>query len=130
MISDQAGVFTGGVFAELLDSWNIKPRLGAVGKHGYISVTERVSKTLKYKRLKRVAIIKGFDHLTVLCNEFEIWHNSWRPHMALLAFRPDDAYYEKKPEKPKRDAKTVPSNIEQSFFQETRITGHRLKNVA
>ncbi|MHC4708446.1 MAG: DDE-type integrase/transposase/recombinase, partial [Planctomycetota bacterium] len=31
IISDQASVFTGGVFAELLDSWNIRPRFGAVG---------------------------------------------------------------------------------------------------
>jgi len=49
IISDQASVFTGDVFAELLDSWNIKPRLGAVGKYGSISVTERVIKTLKYE---------------------------------------------------------------------------------
>jgi putative transposase len=130
IISDQASVFTGGVFAELLDSWNIKPRLGAVGKHGSISVTERVIKTLKYEWLKRVAIIKGFDHLTMLSNEFEIWYNSWRPHMALDGLRPDDVYYEKKLEKPKRDAKTVPCNIEYRLFQETRITGYRLKNVA
>ena len=33
IISDQASVFTGEVFAELLDNWNIKPRLGAIGKH-------------------------------------------------------------------------------------------------
>ena len=44
IISDQAGVFTGNVFAELLDSWNVKPRFGAVGKHGSISVTERALK--------------------------------------------------------------------------------------
>jgi len=31
IISDQASVFTGDVFAELVDSWNIKSRLGAVG---------------------------------------------------------------------------------------------------
>ena len=71
LISDQAGVFTGNVFAELLDSWNVKPRFGAVGKHGSISVTERVIKTLKYEWLKRVPIIKGFDHLTMLSEEFE-----------------------------------------------------------
>jgi hypothetical protein len=76
IISDQASVFTGDVFAELLDSWNIKPRLGAVGKHGSISVTERVIKTLKYEWLRRVPIIKGFDHLTMLCEEFECWYNS------------------------------------------------------
>jgi len=130
IISDQASVFTGGVFAELLDSWNIKPRLGAVGKHGSICVTERVIKTLKYEWLKRVPIIRGFDHLTMLCKEFQCWYNTWRPHMTLDGIRPDDVYYEKKPEKPKRDSKTVPCNIEQRFFQETRITGYRLKEAA
>ena len=130
IISDQASVFTGDVFAELLDSWNIKLRLGAVGKHGSISVTERVIKTLKYEWLKRVPIIKGFDHLTMLCEEYENWYNRWRPHMTLDGLRPDDVYYEKKPEKPKRDAKTVPCNIEHHRFQETRITGYRLKKAA
>ena len=36
IVSDQAHVFTGNVFAELLKQWKIKPRLGAVGKHGSI----------------------------------------------------------------------------------------------
>jgi len=129
IISDQACVFTGNVFAELLDSWNIKPRFGAVGKHGSISVTERVIKTLKYEWLKRVPVIKEYDHLTMLCEEFECWYNSWRPHMTLEDIRPDDVYYDKKPEKPKRDSKTVPRHIEQHLFRETRITGYRLKSV-
>jgi len=33
IISDQAHVFTGAVFAELLGKYKIKPRLGAIGKH-------------------------------------------------------------------------------------------------
>ncbi len=130
IISDQAGVFTGNVFAELLDSWNVKPRFGAVGKHGSISVTERVIKTLKYEWLKRVPIIKGFDHLTMLCEEFECWYNGWRPHMTLDGLRPDDVYYNRKPEKPKRDSKRLPCNIEQHLFRETRTTGYRMKDVA
>jgi transposase InsO family protein len=130
IISDQAGVFTGNVFAELLDRWNIKLRLGAVGTHGSISVTERVIKTLKYEWLKRVSFIRGFDHLVTLCEEFECWYNRWRPHMTLDGIRPDDAYYSKKPEKPKRDSKTVPRNIQQHLFRETRVTGYRLKDVA
>jgi transposase InsO family protein len=83
IISDQASVFTGDAFAELLDSWNVKPRFGAIGKHGSISVTERVIKTLKYEWLKRVSFIKGFDHLVALCEQFDDWYNRWRPHMAL-----------------------------------------------
>jgi len=31
--------------------------------------------------------------------------------MTLDGFRPDDVYYEKKPEKPKRNAKTVSCNM-------------------
>ncbi len=130
IISDQAGVFTGNVLAELLDSWNVKPRFGAVGKHGSIAVTERVIKTLKYEWLKRVSFIKGIDHLAALCEEFEDWYNTWRPHMTLDGLRPDDVYYDRKPEKPGRESKTVPENIEQYLFQETRITEYRLKDVA
>jgi transposase InsO family protein len=113
IISDHGGVFIGIVFAELLGKYHIKPRLGAIGKHGSIAVTERANKTLKYEWLKQVALIKGIDHLMELCKEFELWYNSWRPHMTLDGLRPDDVYYDKKPDKPERDAKTVPGNIEQ-----------------
>ncbi|MGB2863728.1 MAG: DDE-type integrase/transposase/recombinase [Sedimentisphaerales bacterium] len=130
IISDQGAVFIGEVFAELLGKYNIKPRLGAIGKHGSIAVTERVNKTLKYEWLKRVALIKGIDHLAVLCKEFEVWYNGWRPHMTLDGIRPDDVYFNNKPKKPERDAKTVPDNIEQCFFRETRITGYRLTKAA
>ena len=70
IISDRASVFIGDVFIDLLDQWDVKPRFGAIRQHGSISVTERVIKTLKYEWLKRVPIIKGFDHLTMLCEEF------------------------------------------------------------
>jgi putative transposase len=130
LISDQAPVFVGNAFAELLRQWNIKPRFGAVGKHGSIAVTERVIKTLKYEWLRCVPLIKGFDHLMSLCTEFESWYSTWRPHMALDGFRPDDLYYSRKPETPKQDAKTVPGNIERHVFAETRLTAYRLENAA
>jgi putative transposase len=130
LISDQASVFVGDAFAELLRQWNSKPRFGAVGKHGSIAVTEGVIKTLKYEWLKHVPLLKGFDHLTLLCTEFESWYNAWRPHMTLEGLRPDDLYYDRKHEKPKRDAKAVPDNIERHVFAETRLTAYRLKNPA
>jgi transposase InsO family protein len=130
IISDQDKVFIGAVFAELLGKYHIKQRLGAIGKHGSIAVTERVNKTLKYEWLKRVVFIKGSDHLVALCGEFEDWYNAWRPHMTLDGLRPDDVYYNRMPEKPDRDSEIVPINIERYFFKETRVTGYRLKNVA
>jgi transposase InsO family protein len=129
IISDQYGVFIGDAFAELLHRWSVKPRLGAIGRHGSIAVTKRVIKTLKYEWLNRTAIIRGFDHLALLCSEFEAWHNSWRPHMTLDGLRPDDVYSHKT-EKPNRNSKTVPCDIERRVFRETRITGYRLKSAA
>jgi hypothetical protein len=93
-------------------------------------VTERVIKTLKYEWLKRVAIIKGIDPLSQLCREFQAWYNSWRPHMTLEGLRPDDLDYDRKPEKPKRDSKTIPYHVEQYLFRETRVIGYRPKSVA
>jgi transposase InsO family protein len=130
MISDQAPVFTRNAFAELLTQWDIKPRVGAVGKSGSTAVTERVIKTLKCEWLKHVPLIKGFDHLTFLCTQFENWYNAWRPHMTLEGLRPDDLYYDRKPEMPKRQAKTVPDNIERHMFTEMRLTAYRLKSAA
>ena len=130
IISDQARVFTGDVFAELLKQWRIKPRLGAVGMHGSIAVTERVIKTFKYEWLTHVAIIKSFNHLVKLCDDFENWYNIWRPHMTLDGLRPDDVYYNRKPTKPDRDSKTVPHHIERHRFKETRVTGYRLTDAA
>ena len=130
IISDQGKVFIGDVFAELLDTYHIKQRLGVIGKHGSISVTERAVKTLKYEWLKRAAIIKDFDHLVKLCDEFEDWYNDWRPHMTLDGFCPDNVYYNRNPEKPSRYCKKVPSNIERHLFKETRVTGYPLKDAA
>ena len=85
---------------------------------------------MKYECLNRVAIIKGFDHLTKLCNEFETWYNDWRPHMTLDGIRPNDIYNDNKIKKPERDDKTIPGNIEQRFFCQGRLVGYRLKEAA
>jgi hypothetical protein len=53
-----------------------------------------------------------------------------RYHEAIGNVTPDDVYYNNKPKKPERDAKTAPCNIEQHFFRQTRIMGYRLKQAA
>jgi hypothetical protein len=40
------------------------------------------------------------------------------------------AYYDPRPNKPQRDAKVVPDNIERHVFAETRFTAYRLKDAA
>jgi len=50
--------------------------------------------------------------------------------MALEGPRPDDRYYDRKPDMPKRDAKAGSGNIERHACLETRLTAYRLKNAA
>ena len=93
-------------------------------------MTERVIKTLKYEWFLRVPLIKGFDHVTNLCEQFEIWYNGWRPHMYLDGAVPSDFYCRDRPEPVARTAKVVPLDIERRYFGETRVTGFRLAQAA
>jgi transposase InsO family protein len=63
--------------------WNVKHRFGAVGKHGSIAVTERAILTLKQEWLRRVALIRGIDHLTQVLDDFSEYYNGWRGHRSL-----------------------------------------------
>lgn len=84
----------------------------------------------KVRIANQLGLLNIFLSASTVRKEFGTWYNSWRPHMALDGLRPDDVYYDKKPEKPKCDAKTVPCNIEQRFFRQTRITGYRFTKAA
>jgi len=113
-----------------MGKWNIKHRFGAIGKHGSIAVTERAIRTLKYEWLNRVPILKGFDHLAGLCESFTEWYNDWRPHMRLNGARLEDNFSGAGSPSLPRDAKKVPTEIECRGFEETRVTGFRLKTAA
>ena len=130
IITDKEPLFFGEAFKEFIRRWEIKPRYGAVGKSGSIAVTERVIKTLKYEWLALVPPVKGIRHLEGLCSDFTIWHNWWRPHMFLDGARPDDVYRGDGFDRPAKDAKVVPLNIEKKVFQGPRIIGYRLKQAA
>jgi transposase InsO family protein len=126
IITDQEKVFTSEVFRDLLWRWNVKQRLGAVGKHGSIAVTERVIRTLKYEWLKRVPVIRELDHLELLLADFAYYYNCWRPHTTLEGAVPDVIHAGREWSAPARTAKAVPDHIERRFFPEVRVTGFRL----
>jgi transposase InsO family protein len=120
----------GDAFGELLDSWKVKSRLGAIGKHGSIAVTERAIKTLKHEWLNRVPLIRGFKHLSELCKRFSDWYNVWRPHSLLEGACPDQWYRRDVPETVDRESKVVPSDVERRVFPETGIVGFKLREAA
>jgi transposase InsO family protein len=70
----------------------IKPRFGAIGKHGSIAVLERALRTIK-EALGLIAIPTRHEtmrrELCLLLN----WYNQQRPHMTLSGKTPDEVYF-------------------------------------
>lgn len=126
IITDQDRVFTRGAFNELVHQWDVKQRFGAVGQHGSIAVTERVIRTMKDEWLKRVALIRGFDHLAALLEDFERYYNAYRGHMTLGGAPPIVVHQGQQWQKPERSAKVLPLAIERRVFKDTRVTAYRL----
>ena len=126
VITDQEGVFTSEVFAELLRDWDVRPRFGAVGKHGSIAVVERVILTLKQEWLRRVPVIRGLDHLSQLLEGFSEYYNGWRGHTTIGGAVPSVIHRGDRWQRPDRAAKTVSGPIEQRSFPDVRVTAFRL----
>jgi len=126
LISDQEGVFISDAFRDLLIRWNVKPRFGAVGRHGSIAVTERVIPTLKYEWLYRVPVIRGLDHIGQLLSDFVVYYKAYRGHATLGGAVPSVIHRGGEWTKPEKSAKTAPVGIERRVFADTRITAYRL----
>jgi len=126
IITDQEGVFVSGVFAGLLRQWNVKQRFGAVGKHGSIAVTERAILTLKQEWLRRVAVIRGLDHLSQVLDDFSEYYNHWRGHSTIGGAVPSVIHRGHRWQRPDRSEKTLSGNIDRRFFPDTRVTAFRL----
>jgi hypothetical protein len=97
-----------------------------VGQHGSIAVTERVIWTLKHEWLNRVAVIRGLDHLSRLLDDFMLYYDGYRGHMARGGALPAVLYRGNEWHKPPRSAKTLPGTIERLAFRDVRVTAYRL----
>ena len=126
VITDQEGVFVSDAFRDLLWRWDVRHRFGAVGQHGSIAVTERVILTLKHEWLKRVPVIRSFDHLAQLLDEFAIYYNDCRGHTTLTGALPSVIHRGGQWSKPEKSAKTLPANVEHLVFADTGIAAYRL----
>jgi transposase InsO family protein len=90
-VSDQ-----GVQFGEPLVSWcarhGVKPRFGAIGRHGSIAVIERFMRTLKSEGLRRVLVPLRLDAMCSAVASIVRWYNDVRPHEALGGATPGEIY--------------------------------------
>ena len=70
----------------------IKPRYGAIGKHGSIAVIERFIRSLKYEYLNRLLLPLRRDTMRREIACYADWYNEHRPHQALNGATPLEMY--------------------------------------
>jgi len=97
LVCDQGPQFSAGRFKPWCRRKGIRPRFGAVGKHGSIAVVERLVLTLKQGiawltlvPLRRRAFLRELQYLAA-------WYNSHRPHTTLGGRTPDELYHHLRP---------------------------------
>jgi Integrase core domain len=90
-VSDQ-----GVQFREHFIAWcgrhGVKPRFGAIGRHGSIAVIERFMRTLKSEGPRRVLVPLRLDEMCSAVASVVGWYNEVRPHEALDGATPSEVY--------------------------------------
>jgi len=99
IISDRGKQFDCENYKNWCENNNIKPRFGAVGKHGSIAITERFIKTLKYEYTKLISVPVNFDDMRYELALFFTWYNEYRPHEYLKGKTPQEVYSNSPPTK-------------------------------
>ena len=71
---------------------NIKPRFGAVGKHGSIAVVQRLILTMKQILQQLPLIPLGRQSFRREMGATTEWYNQHRPHMTIGGMTPNEVY--------------------------------------
>ena len=102
IISDRGVQFDCKSYRKWCVSHDIKPRYGAVGRHGSIAVTERYHRTMKAELTRRILVPTSYENVDREMKLWRTWYNGSRPHDSLKGRTPDEVYFKQ------RAANTLP----------------------
>ena len=97
LISDKDSIFWCEDFKRWCKSKTIRPRYGAVGKHGSIAVVERFNKTMKDEVTRRILVPQCRAAFRRELTSFRAWYNEHRPHTTLHGKTPNEVYFRLRP---------------------------------
>jgi hypothetical protein len=93
IVCDKGPPFWCSAFKRWCKRRGIRPRFGAVGKHGSIAVVERFIRSLKEEGLRHTFICIFQRTLEADISLYVAWHNEHRPHTALQGRTPNEVYF-------------------------------------
>ncbi|MCH8852720.1 MAG: transposase [Planctomycetes bacterium] len=97
LICDKGSIFWCEAFKRWCQRKTIRPRYGAVGKHGSIAVIERFIRTLKDEATRRILISQRRKRFRAELASFFAWYNGHRPHTTLQGKTPNEVYFRLRP---------------------------------
>jgi len=92
IITDQGGEFLCPHFKNWCRWRRIRPRFGAVGKHGSIAIVERFIRSMKAECTRRILVPFGQPAMEAEIARYVAWYNEHRPHGALGGRTPMEVY--------------------------------------
>jgi transposase InsO family protein len=96
-ISDKGPQFWSDGYTRWCKRRGIRPRFGAVGKHGSIAVVERFIRSLKQEGLRHGFVSSCQRAFCQEVSAYSVWHNEHRPHTALGGATPNEIYSNLRP---------------------------------
>ncbi len=98
LICDKDSIFWCMAFKRWCKRKAIRPRYGAIGRHGSIAVVERLIRTIKDEATRRIVVPQRQASFRSELASFFVWYNEHRPHMKLGGKTPNEVYFRLRPQ--------------------------------
>jgi transposase InsO family protein len=92
VITDKGGQFWNASWRKWCWERGIRPRYGAVGRHGSIAIVERFIRAMKTECTSKILVPLADQTMRRELALYAIWYNEHRPHQALEGQTPDEAW--------------------------------------
>jgi hypothetical protein len=92
MIMDKDSIFFFDDFKKWCKRRQIRPRYGAVGKYGSVSVIERFIKSMKNEGTKKILVPLRLEAMRRELSYYVSWYIQFRPHSFLKGKTPQEVY--------------------------------------